>query len=1382
MPAATLLTANEPANAIVHRPAAWSDGRMPVNEGLALWFDASVQAEARRANSAPLTAAGAPLDTWYDGSGQSRHAAQTSAASRPRWLALGERPIVCFDGEDDFLTVAGLHEEIENTTVFSIAAPRSNLGSFRGLLAFNAQGKNDYVTGLTVDLSGQASATFGTLNLEGSGFGGAVDLCNDDFAFGEFHLLEAVMGTGPGGVQLLVDGKPQATRDRAQGILRMDELYVGARYYGNGEPPRVQGFFDGAIAEVLVYDRRLSDVERRAVGEYLATKHAGLPPLSVERVAGGKPLVPVENPPAMQMFVPGFTVRELPLDLTNVNNIRARDDGKLVALAYDGNVYLLSDSNGDGLEDHAELFWDNQGRIQSPIGMALTPPGYAKGNGLFIAGKGKCSLVVDTDGDDRADKEIVVAEGWQPLAMAHSVDALGIAIDKDHNVYFGLGTADYTNAYQLDGQGRPHYDLRGERGTILKVKPDFSRREVIATGIRFSVALAFNADGELFCTDQEGATWLANGNPLDELLHIVRGRHYGFPPRHSKHLPGVIDEPSLFDYSPQHQSTCGLAFNEPLGGGPAFGPAWWRGDALVCGYSRGKLWRTKLVRTSTGYVARTDLIASLAMLASDACITPRGDLVVAMHSGGPDWGSGPQGKGKLYQVAYSDHIAPQPVAVWAAGPQEIRIAHDRPLDIELLSDLAGNVEITYGKHVRAGDRFESFRPGYEIVQRQLHAPRFELPVHAVSVSTDRRTLILSTAPQSQAVGYAIELPRFGLSGAADVSAERRDAASTHEAPQAPVVDLGYDLTGVECAWQAAQGDAAWTGWLPHLNMLVAKAYTGGSAEHELLWQLIKQPGQLTLRTQLDLRNMLRAAVQPGSRVDDELPSEEVTLVLRGSAGLDVKTPDGRIAVRAVDADGTYELTLMPGNELMPMEIAVPTGADPLAIEINYRTNEDERLRPLPLARILLPWAETNSDKTAPLTREMPPELAGGDWLRGYKVFYGEKAQCAKCHAIGDVGGRSGPKLSNLRQRDYASVLRDIAQPSFAINPDFIAYGIQLAGGRTLTGTVRNQGQMLRIADGEGNETVVDLGDIEEMTPLAISTMPQDLPKAIGAEAMRDLLTFLLFAAPEGLEPAEIRRPGAPPPRMRAAVEAVLGDSVPQGEKPARPLHIVLVAGDKDHGENEHDYPDWQRRWAKLLPLAEGVRVTTANGWPTAEELKSADVMVFYSANPAWSPEKAEELDQYQARGGGLVFLHYAVNGQRAPDQLAERIGLAWQGGRSRFRHGALDLEFAGDLKHPITRNFTKAHFEDESYWELVGDPARVQVLATGVEEDQPRPLLWTYERGKGRVFCSILGHYSWTFDDPLFRILVLRSIAWTARENVDRFNELSTIGARMSEP
>ena len=76
---------------------------------------------------------------------------------------------------------------------------------------------------------------------------------------------------------------------------------------------------------------------------------------------------------------------------------------------------------------------------------------------------------------------------------------------------------------------------------------------------------------------------------------------------------------------------------------------------------------------------------------------------------------------------------------------------------------------------------------------------------------------------------------------------------------------------------------------------------------------------------------------------------------------------------------------------------------------------------------------------------------------------------------------------------------------------------------------------------------------------------------------------------------------------------------------------------------------------------------------------------------------------------------------------------------------------------------------------------KMDVMATGVEEDKPRPLLWTREVGKGRVFVSIPGHFTWTFDDPLFRILLLRGIAWSAGESVDRFNELATIGGGVGD-
>ena len=186
-------------------------------------------------------------------------------------------------------------------------------------------------------------------------------------------------------------------------------------------------------------------------------------------------------------------------------------------------------------------------------------------------------------------------------------------------------------------------------------------------------------------------------------------------------------------------------------------------------------------------------------------------------------------------------------------------------------------------------------------------------------------------------------------------------------------------------------------------------------------------------------------------------------------------------------------------------------------------------------------------------------------------------------------------------------------------------------------------------------------------------------------------------------------------------------------------------------------------------------VETAHGWPAPRQLETADVIVFYSNNPGWNAAKAAELDRYFARGGGVVLIHYAVDGHEAVGALADRIGLAWQGGKSAFRHGPLDVDFSAS-KHPIARGFSKLRLVDESYWNLVGDPGSVQVIGTGVEDGRARPLFWTRQAGKGRVFVSIPGHFTWTFDDPLFRVLILRGIAWTAGEPVDRFNELATPG------
>jgi putative heme-binding domain-containing protein len=1353
----------------------WADAKLPVTDGLELWLDAG-----RLEPGVPKTKLIAMRDDkliiWADASGKKRNLKQSTEAAQPTVVKVGEAKVVRFDGVANHMRIINQKgDDLKTFTVFIVAAPRANPGDFRGFFALNAPDGRDYETGLTIDLGPGGTPRFTQLNVEGRGFGGARNLITKGGDFGKLYQLE-VRGEEKQ-VRLLVDGKDSGERPRTDGALSPSEITLGARFYTNGPGKQeVRGPARCDIAEVLLFNRALSDDEAKKVRAYLDAKHAklkeNLPP---DGPGVGEPLVAVKDPPPVQVLVPGFTVKQLPFDLTNVNNIKYRHDGALVALCYNGDIWILKDTDGDGIEDKAELFWENKGQLRGPIGMELTPPGYKHGRGVFVASKGKVSLIVDTDGDGKADKEIIVADGWKEITQ--SVDALGIALDpKDGSLYFGRGTVNYANGYLIDNDGKAHYDVKGEYGTIMRVSPDFKKREVVATGIRFPVGLHFNKAGDLFCTDQEGATWLPNGNPLDELLHIdlKKVRHYGFPPRHPRHLPDVLDEPSTFDYGPQHQSTCGFCFNEPVGkDGKTFGPAAWAGNAFVTGESRGKLFRTQLVKTDAGYVAKNQLFACLQMLTIDCCLSPDGALVVACHSGAPDWGTGPTGKGKLYKITYTDKEHPQPVLVYPSGLREVRVEFDRAVDPQLLRDVLANTKLTAGKFVRAGDRFTNLWPPYAVVQAERLTPRFNVPVHSAQLTSDRRTLVLATDPLRGAVHYALTLPGMGRPTA---NPARKDGGIQQHA----AIDLDFDLSGVEMTWSKNE-KALWSGWLPSLDLVVSRKFTEGSALHDALWKVSKDAGEFTLKTQFDLNQMLRPAVQPGAKLDYELPAEDVTLAFKASGSMKVTAPNasGGLKVEGNASETTGTLGDSPKDGRMtPVEFRVNSPwLDGPKFAPTFFTNEDkDTRRPFPLRRALVPWADTKADLGKPVIVPPPKELEGGSWARGRKVFFGEAAACFKCHSVYSQGGTIGPDLSNLIHRDYPSVMRDITQPSFAINPDHIGYVVRLKDDRTLTGVIRTEGTKLHIGDKDGKTTTIDKADVAEMRPSPISVMPDDLLKKLTPEQQRDLLTFLLTPSPhmpEDYTGSEKR----PKPRTIAEVNVILAGASSPPEK-TRPIRIVLVAGAKDHGPGEHDYPAWLKVWGELLAAGDKTEVVTATNWPAKEEFQKADVMVFYQRGD-WDAKRAADIDAFLERGGGLVYVHWAVDGQKDAPGFAKRIGLTWGAG-AKFRHGPLELDLK-QTKHPITRNFDKLKLVDESYWQLTGDLPKERVLGWGNEDAKPQPLFWSLEQGKGRVFVSIPGHYSWSFDDPLFRVLLLRGIAWTAKEPVDRFNELVWPGADVAK-
>lgn len=1109
-------------------------------------------------------------------------------------------------------------------------------------------------------------------------------------------------------------------------------------------------------------------------------------------------LEPFTNPPLVQMLVPGFVVHELPIELTNINNLRYRSDGQLYALGYNGDIWLLSDRDGDGLEDSATKFFENQGRLRGPIGMAVIPDGHALlaegdrqgkmlGRGIVVASKGKVSAVLDLDGDDIAEQERVIASGW--VEIPQNVDAVGVAIHPDGSIYFGLGVKDYNKAYQVDENGKSQFDLRTERGTIQRIAPDLSKRETVCTGVRFTIGLAFDKYHELFATEQEGATWLPNGNPFDELLHIQPSRHYGFPPRHPRHLPEVFDEPSLFDYRPQHQSTCGLVFNEPLSpGGPIFGPPHWRGDLFVCGESRGKLYRTQVLRDAKGeYIASNQLIGCLSMLTVDCCLSPRGDLIVACHSGGPDWGSGPSGKGKLFRIRYREPKQGQPIAIWPASPHEVRIEFDKPLAVDAMTQLLPQSAITYGNYVAAADRFESIRPGYAVTKLQQAASRYALSILSASVTPDRRTLILSTARQTAAVGHALSLPGLGRASVeADASA----------ISQVPAIDLAYSLNGVYAHWRSQEGkEAEWSGWLPHLDLELARAMTEGQRHTAELWDKLAMPGVLTLKTQLDPSGLFFPAVQPNSTLD--YPTEEDSFLSGTSFRLTSTQPfdwgeaEGSLK-NATRRESEYEVKLeitLKSTDVRPLVVQLKTGGASPHTHIRWEASlasGGKRSGSVAVHRFLLPWAKASlSDEESTTDLDMP-ELADANWGRGRHVFLSEQAGCSKCHTAHGVGEKIGPDLSNLIYRDYESVARDIKHPSYSINPDYITYTALLKDSRVLTGALRSEGDQFWISDQQAKVTAFARSEIDTLKASSLSIMPEGIIEKLSHQQWNDLLAFLLQRPPHMPIAGKTT-----PPRLRRREEVELAlkppaiGTLPQSSDRSagtslKPLNILLVAGKKDHGPGEHDYPAWLRMWNNLMSASESITINTAMEWPSMEQIQAADTIVCFQRGQL-SAERTSAIDAHLAAGRGLVYIHWAIEGGSDAPNFAERIGLSSYARDTRYRHGPLIANFRSGSMHPIARNFEALELVDESYWKLQGDPSKIQTIATVVEEGEVHPLFWTMEPKGGRVFVSIPGHYSWTFDDPLFRILLLRGIAWSARESVDRFNDLVLLGAAFEE-
>ncbi len=290
----------------------------------------------------------------------------------------------------------------------------------------------------------------------------------------------------------------------------------------------------------------------------------------------------------------------------------------------------------------------------------------------------------------------------------------------------------------------------------------------------------------------------------------------------------------------------------------------------------------------------------------------------------------------------------------------------------------------------------------------------------------------------------------------------------------------------------------------------------------------------------------------------------------------------------------------------------------------------------------------------------------------------------------------------------------------------------------------------------------------------------------------------------------------PQERDPADVERIMG-AIEQKE-PSRDLNILWVWGiDQFHDRwlYAHEYAYAMDRYCyDLLPHVPRVTITPVYYWPTQEQWDKADLIVFYlqphhdgasGFKNGTEPEgdirsvwDYDTIDTYQKRGGGLIFIHFAVF-EGTGVELAKRIGLAWgkddPANKTTTSGAVVTMNVTPEgHKSPILKGFPNAFdLHDELYWPLVGDQSKITTLLTaqgskgmGQRDRYPQdgppildgkqwPVAWTKEVGKGKVFGTILGHNFFAFNDPYFRIMLLRAMAWTMDESFDPFKPLVTM-------
>ena len=222
-------------------------------------------------------------------------------------------------------------------------------------------------------------------------------------------------------------------------------------------------------------------------------------------------------------------------------------------------IKVLEDTDGDGRADKSTVFADG---VFAPMSICVA------GEKVYVATSPDLWEYEDKDGDLKADgppKKLLTGFG----GLNHDHGAHSLVLGPDHKWWMSHGDTGF------DVEGVDHQRITYQWGAMLRGELDGTKLEKVAVNFRNPYEICVSSFGESYCSDNDN-----DGNFSVRICWILEGGDYGWfggpPPKtppgvpfgehwHFRgHIPGYVPATLVTGFG----SPCGICFYE----GDAFGP------------------------------------------------------------------------------------------------------------------------------------------------------------------------------------------------------------------------------------------------------------------------------------------------------------------------------------------------------------------------------------------------------------------------------------------------------------------------------------------------------------------------------------------------------------------------------------------------------------------------------------------------------------------------------------------------------------------------------------------------------------------------------------------------------------------------------------------